>query len=122
MISTNFIAEQKKQLEYKTAELEMMENQLAIYDVRIDRYDAIIENIDKKIIPLIDEINVAISSVKTAYDNRVSAGCKSDLYWELIGKRNGYSLFNYNQYDEFIYQCKKNPSVKIDYGYYGAVS
>lgn len=118
MISTNFISEQKKELEYKTAEVEMIKSQLTLLDIKIDRYDTIIQNIDKKIIPLVDEINVAISSVKTAYDNRISAGCKSDLHWELVGQKK-YGFFG-DYYEELVYQCKKNPNVRIDYGYYGA--
>jgi hypothetical protein len=87
-------------------------------DVKIDRFDALIQNIDKEIIPLIDEINVAISSVKTAYDARITAGCKSDLYWEQIGiQYYGYGGFYYYN---ILYQCKKNPNVRTDYGYYGA--
>jgi hypothetical protein len=82
MISTNFIAEQQEELDYKTAEVQMIKDQLTLMDVKIDRYDTIIGNIDKQIIPLVDEINVAITSVKTAYDNRIAAGCRSDLYWE----------------------------------------
>lgn len=117
MISTNFIAEQQEELDYKTAEVQMIKDQLTLMDVRIDRYDAIIGNIDKQIIPLIDEVNVAITSVKTAYDNRIAAGCKSDLYWELTSTKSYTGFF---PIVETVYTCKKNPSVRTDYGYYGA--
>ncbi|NBP04168.1 MAG: hypothetical protein EBU90_29550, partial [Proteobacteria bacterium] len=63
-------------------------------------------------------INVAITSVKTAYDARITAGCKSDLYWEQIGTGK-YTWFEIDFYYT-IYQCKKNPNVRTDYGYYGA--
>jgi hypothetical protein len=118
MISTNFIAEQQEELDYKAAEVQMIKDQLTLMDVRIDRYDAIIGNIDKQIIPLVDEINVAITSVKTAYDNRIAAGCKSDLYWELTSTQS-YSGFFF-PIVLTTYTCKKNPNVRIDYGYYGA--
>jgi hypothetical protein len=119
-ITAKIIADHQKELDRKLAEVEMIKDQLTIMDVKIDRFDTLIQNIDKEIIPLIDEINVAIGSVKTAYDARITAGCKSDLYWELIGKKE-YSIFEQNStsYD-LIYQCKKNPNVRIDYGYYGA--
>ena len=87
MISTNFIVEQQQELDYKITEVQTLKDQLTLMDVRIDRYDTIIGNIDKQIIPLIAEINVAISSVKTAYDSRIDAGCKSDLYWELTSTK-----------------------------------
>ena len=117
MISTNFIAEQQQELDYKITEVQMLKDQLTLMDVIIDRYDTIIGNIDKQIIPLIDEINVAISSVKTAYDARISAGCKSDLYWELTSTK---SYIGNLPIEEIVYTCKKNPSVRIDEGFYGA--
>jgi hypothetical protein len=119
MISTNFIAEQQEELDYKIAEVQMLKDQLTLMDVRIDRYDTIIGNIDKQIIPLIDEINVAIAGVKTAYDARISAGCKSDLYWELTSTK---SYIGNLPIAEIVYTCKKNPNpnVRIDEGFYGA--
>jgi len=117
MISTNFIAEQQEELDYKIAEVQMIKDQLTLMDVRIDRYDTIIGNIDKQIIPLINEINVAITSVKNAYDNRITAKCKNNLYWELTSTQSYSERFSVQ---EIIYTCKKNPSVGINSGYYGA--
>lgn len=117
MISTNFIVEQQQELDYKITEVQTLKDQLTLMDVRIDRYDTIIGNIDKQIIPLIAEINVAISSVKTAYDARIDAGCKSDLYWELTSTK---SYIGFLPIEEIVYTCKKNPSVRIDEGLYGA--
>ena len=119
MLSTNFVKDLEIELEYKIREREMISEQLAIADVQIDKYDVIIENMDKSILPLIDEINVAISSVKAAYENRVTIGCKSDLYWELVEK----IPFNFKGvvgFYSYVYECKKNPSVRQDYGYWGA--
>lgn len=119
-ITAKIIADQQKEIDRKLAEVEMIKDQLTIMDVKIDRFDVLIQNIDREIIPLVEEINVAIGSVKTAYDTRIAAGCKSDLYWELIGRKE-YDWFGFGvrQYD-LIYQCKKNPNVRTDYGKYGA--
>jgi hypothetical protein len=118
MISTNFIAEQQDELNYKLAEVQMMKDQLALMDVGIDRYDVIIGNIDKQIIPLVKEINDSIDVVKTAYDNRIAAGCRSDLYWEETSTKSYTGLLF--PIVETVYTCKKNPSVGITSGYYGA--
>jgi len=117
MLSTHFIAEQQEELDYKIAEVQMIKDQLTLMDVRIDRYDTIISNIDKQIIPLINEINVAITSVKTAYDNRIAAKCKNNLYWQLTSTQSYSGRY---AAQETIYTCKKNPSVGINSGYYGA--
>jgi hypothetical protein len=118
MISTIFIGDLETELQQKQSERQMIADQLAIVDVQIDKYDTIIQNMDKSILPFLSQINVAISSVKTAYDNRVAIGCKSDLYWKLISQSSQNSgTFPYSTY---TYQCTKNPSVEIDYGYWGA--
>ena len=117
MISTNFIAEQQEELDYKIAEVQMIKDQLTLMDVKIDRYDTIIGNIDKQIIPLVKEINDSITAVKSAYDNRITAGCKSDLYWEETSTQSYGGRFFI---EETVYTCKKNPNVRTDYGYYGA--
>ena len=58
-------------------------DQLALSDVKIDKMDALIANVDKKIPPLIDEINNVITEIKEAHDARITAGCRSDLTWEV---------------------------------------
>jgi hypothetical protein len=118
MISTNFVAELEEQLEQRRAEVEMIRDQLQLYDVRIDQYDAIIENMDRSILPLVDEINVAISSVKTAYDNRISNGCKTDLIWVLTAS-NTYQVGLTSSYSTYTYTARKNSAVQIDYNKYG---
>jgi hypothetical protein len=117
-ITATIIADQQKELDRKVTEVETLRDQLTIMDIKIDRFDTLIQNIDKQILPLIDEINVAITSVKTAYDARIAAGCKSDLYWEQIGT-NSYGYRGLSDFNT-IYQCKKNPGVRSDYPYYGA--
>jgi len=118
MISTNFVADLKEELEQRKAEAEMIKDQLKLYDVRIDQYDSIIENMDKSILPLVDQINVAISSVKTAYDNRISAGCKSDLIW-VLSASNTYNVGLSSSYSTKTYVAKKNTAVQVNYSKYG---
>lgn len=119
-ISTTIVAELEQELAYKTAEKEQLRDQLSLYDVRIDNYDAIIENMDRSILPLIDEINVAISSVKSAYDARIAAGCKSDLVWTQTSSRSFRVGIAGSSITQITYTVTKNPDVRIDYGYWGA--
>ena len=120
-ISTNFVGDLQRELQRKTAEKQMLVDQIALLDVQIDKYDAIIENMDRSVLPLIDQINVAISSVKAAYDNRIAIGCSSNLYWELVSTRTyryGIGLTSSVTYNN--YQVKKNPSVTTNYNNWGA--
>lgn len=123
MLSTTFIKDLKDELEQKKLEKEQLQDQLTLYDVRIDQYDAIIENMDKSILPLIDEINVAISSVKAAYDARIAAGCKSDLVWTLVATQTYGLPFKYginSQITQQTWKVTKNPAVQINYSKWGA--
>ncbi len=117
-ITATIIADQQTELDRKLAEVEMLKDQLTIMDVKIDRFDVLIQNIDKEIIPLVDEINVAITSVKTAYDARITAGCKSDLHWEETSTITYITEFG--TFTTIVYTVLKNPSVREDYNYYGA--
>ena len=120
-ISTNFVADLESELQRKLAERLMLVDQLQLIDAQIVKYDAIIRNMDRSILPLIDQINVAISSVKTAYDNRIAVGCKSNLYWQAVST-NVYKFgLGLNQSVTYTnYQVVKNPSVSTTYGNWGA--
>jgi len=128
MISTNFSTDLKEILKYKTNEVKALKDQLTLLDVKIDQYDVIIQNIDKLIIPAANEINSSIDAVKVAYDNRIAVKCKTNLYWEKsVEKLYDFgnvpwlsSLYADNpKFQKTVYTCKKNPSLKVDYGYYG---
>jgi hypothetical protein len=121
-ISDNFIAEVKEELEFRQKEKEQLLDQLALYDVRLDRYDAIIENMDKSLLPLIDEINVASQAVEDAYEARIAAGCKSELVWALTGTVEYKLPFKFGPgaiITMLIYSVIKNPAVYEKYNRWG---
>lgn len=120
-ISTIFISEINEELEFRKKEREQLLDQLALYDVRIDRYDAIIENMDKSLLPLIDEINVASQAVEDAYEARITAGCKSDLVWVQTGSYTVKLPGKYSSPPEtrIIYTVQKNSALYEKYNRWG---
>jgi hypothetical protein len=120
-VSTIFIQELKDELEFKKKEREQLMDQLALYDVRIDRYDAIIENMDKSLFGMLSEVNTANAAVATAYESRVTAGCKSDLAWVQVGeiKPKFPALFGSEQPTTITYEVQKN---KENYEQHGNTS
>ena len=62
---------------------EAMLEQITIADAKIDQFDEMINTLDNKFPPLIDEINDSIDAVKKAYDDRIAADCLSPLIWQL---------------------------------------
>jgi len=117
-VSTHFIAECKEELEFKKQEKEQLLEQLALYDVRIDRYDAVIENMDRSLLPGIAEINAGATAAAAAYESRVSTGCKSDLAWVQTGQRTFRVGFT-SVVTETIYEVKKDSSTYTQYGKWG---
>ena len=73
----------KRKIELKIAERKVVLDQLALLDAELDGIDEVINKMDKKIPPLVEEINNAIDGVVAAYDARIAGGCRSNLRWEL---------------------------------------
>lgn len=122
MLSTTFVSDLKLESSQRNSEIITLSDLLSVADVQIDRYDEIINNMDKAILPLIEEINVAISSVKTAYDNLVNIGCKNDLIWQQTSEGEFVSYLNGEResYTATTYTAVKSPSLQLNYNYFGA--
>ena len=84
---------------------------LAVKDVTIDKIDALIIKIDENLPPLFDEINVEVNNVKAAYDERITAGCRSALSWKDEGEVD-------DEDGSRQYVVQKNPATRIDFGYH----
>ena len=93
---------------------------LAIVDAIIDEYDELIIKLDEKVPPLVAPINEKIKAVQTAYLNRISHGCRSDLKWVQIETKS-LRLYNNNDQEVIIYEVQKDPNRFQFLGYYGAM-
>ena len=58
-------------------------------DAEKEEYDSEIKKIDKKLVKQINIVNQSIADVGIAYQNRIDAGCRSDLFWRVIGVTQG---------------------------------
>ena len=96
----------------KTKQREQILDLLSLKDVIIDEMDALIINIDSNLPALFDEINDEIDKVKAAYDARITAGCRSALYWRDDGEVD-YGADGAKQWTVAL-----NPATRIDYGYH----
>jgi hypothetical protein len=111
-ISKDIIEELKSELDSKIKQRETVLDQLQILDVLIDKYDSIIENIDKEVLNLTKPINDVANEIKAAYDARIAAGCRTDLAWVetgrvkgIVGAGDGLSIL-----DLVTYEVQKNPA------------
>ena len=109
----------RDQREQKADQVAQLTEQLTLVDAIIDDYDELINKLDDKIPPLIAPINTKIKAVETAYHNRISHGCRSDLKWVLKEEKR-IRRWNSGNQDIQIWECAKDPDTYTDIGYYGA--
>lgn len=81
-ISQEILNEMKQDLERKKKAREGVLDRLAIVDIEIDQLSGVIKGLDSAALPFIDNINVVVPSIKSAYDARIAADCRTDLIWE----------------------------------------
>lgn len=115
----DIIIQIKEELESKIRQRQGILDQLKLVDVILDKMDVVITNIDRDSLTYINKINPTITAVKTAYDARIEAGCRSNLEWVLVDTESHYS----NRYDddaEYVtYEVKEIESLKDQNNYHG---
>lgn len=82
--SAGIIRSLKEDRQLKINQRDATKDLLLLSDVTIDGYDKLIVNMDKPVPGLLQDINEKITAVKTAYDQRIAAGCLSDLKWTKV--------------------------------------
>jgi hypothetical protein len=95
------IADRKKQADES---IEYLVEEILTSDAEKEEYDSEIKKIDKKLVKQINIVNQSIADVGIAYQNRIDAGCRSDLFWRVIGTIPGSGQQSPPQY---ILQCTK---------------
>jgi len=83
--SLDIIEEYKIEVARKKQQINNLLDQLALIDLKLDKYDGLIGPIDQSTLPLSEQVNSSASSVRTAYEARISAGCRTDLKWVKVG-------------------------------------
>jgi len=93
----------EKKLKEQNNQRDQLLDQLQLEDIKIDAYDRLIIEIDKKVQPFLDTINTQINAVKAAYDARIAANCANSLRWVPIAWGED------DDGDQLItYECQRN--------------
>lgn len=93
--------------------LDFAKKQIAVLDSAKEPYKSAITKIDGLLFAEIDEVNQTIIDVQGAYQDRIDAGCRSDLFWSLIEYTPGISPAP----DTLVYRCES-----ISYVGYGTTA
>ena len=73
-----------KRLETGKEVRRISKEQLLLADAAKEPLQRAVKALDKLIVDQLDDANDAINNVGIAYQNRISSGCKSDLFWRII--------------------------------------
>lgn len=126
-VSQEILNSMRQELESKIKQREGILDRLAIVDVEIDLMDGLIADIDADAVAVTGTINQSVTPVKTAYDARIAADCRTDLIWEkgktwqqtvVTGGGGGGASFSQVTFTE--YKVVKNSAV-YDYEPYHGV-
>ena len=74
---------QKKQQAYDG--VEFLQKNILVKDVNKEKYDAAIVSIDASLFSGTNSVNGELQNVKDAYQARLDAGCRTDLFWRVLG-------------------------------------
>ncbi len=86
------VSEKKKQ---KLENIEFFKEQILITDALKEDYDSAVASIDTDLLSDITTVNNTLYDVQEAYQDRIDAGCRSDLFWRVDSLDTGtgnYSL------------------------------
>ena len=60
--------------------------QIVLLDAEKEQWDAAIDQMDRPLVTQIDEVNQTLGEVRAAYQDRITVGCRTDLFWRVIDK------------------------------------
>jgi hypothetical protein len=74
---------EKKQQAYEG--IEFLQKNIIVKTGEKEKYDAAIVSIDADLFAELELVNDKLRDVKDAYDARVNAGCRTDMFWRVLG-------------------------------------
>jgi hypothetical protein len=66
-------------------QIEFFKERIIVLDNEKTDYDAAITNIDTLLYNQVENVNSKLRDVRTTYQNRHTAGCRTDLFWRRVG-------------------------------------
>ena len=84
-IGTEIVGRTRKTIQDKLEQIEYFQDQIVLIDDQKSLYDQAIFRLDNNILGEIQIVNRALDDVKDAYQDRISVGCRTDLFWRVTG-------------------------------------
>lgn len=107
-ISTDSVVQElKNKIQFKNEELSFFASKIIAQDSASDATTQVITSIDTDLLDEVESVNNKLRDLQSAYQDRVDEGCKSDLFWRIIGKQDVYSSEGQFSYSKFTLKCTK---------------
>ena len=84
-IGTEIVGRTRKTIQDKLEQIEFFQDQIVLVDDQKSLYDQAIFRLDNDLLGEIQIVNRALDDVKDAYQDRISVGCRTDLFWRVTG-------------------------------------
>ena len=84
-IGTEIVGRTRKTIQDKLEQIEYFQDQIVLIDDQKSLYDQAIFRLDNNVLGEIEIVNRALDDVKDAYQDRISVGCRTDLFWRVTG-------------------------------------
>jgi hypothetical protein len=104
-LSENIIKDITKKLEEKNTNIDFFRDQILTVDAEKSQYDNAINILDGNLLSKIEEVNNTLYDTKDAYQDRINVGCRTDLFWRVVGFSTGNIFLG--TFNTFTLRCTK---------------
>ena len=84
-IGTEIVGRTRKTIQDKLEQIEFFQDEIVKVDDQKSLYDQAIFRLDNDLLGEIQIVNRALDDVKDAMQDRISVGCRTDLFWRVTG-------------------------------------
>ncbi len=106
------ITDIQAKISVKKEEIAWMGDNIVLFDTEKEPWDNAILRVDAHISKEIEAVNTTIIDVAQAYEDRITAGCRTDMFWRVVG----YTQGGGNQGNETIWTVECTKINHIGYG------
>ena len=86
MLSTELIKRASEDIEFKQLNIDKLQDQIVELDDQKSLYDQGILKLETELLNRLDEVNESFNLIADAYQDRIDADCKSDLFWRITDR------------------------------------
>ena len=87
MLSTDLIKRAEEDIEFKQMNIDKLQDEIVLIDNQKSLYDKGILNLERELLSRLDTVNESFNLIAEAYQDRIDADCKSDLFWRITNRR-----------------------------------